>query len=108
MNSTMSVLRLDHETIISVNGLFDYEMLSKFKTSYSNETNETLCGRRFIVDLAGTEYIDSSALGMLNVLRVLVGIPEENGGATVEIINARPAIRKILEIANFDRLLKIT
>ncbi|MBF0161491.1 MAG: STAS domain-containing protein [Magnetococcales bacterium] len=108
MSGTISVLRFEHETVIRISGHFGYEMFSRFQAAYRNETDETIYGRRFIIDLAGTEYIDSSALGMLNVLRVLIDIRTGNGGASIEIINARPAIRKILETANMGRLLKIT
>ncbi len=55
----------------------------------------------YVVDLRGTEYIDSAALGMLLVLR------ESAGSATVRITNSRPAVRKILQIANFNTLFSI-
>jgi anti-anti-sigma factor len=56
----------------------------------------------YVVDLSGTEYLDSSALGMLLVLR------DQVGSANVRIVNCRPAVRRILEIANFGSLFVLT
>ncbi|MBF0125158.1 MAG: STAS domain-containing protein [Magnetococcales bacterium] len=60
-------------------------------------------GRKFVIDFAKTSYMDSAALGMLLVMREAVG------GDTVPIhlVNARPAVRKILEAAFFHELFKL-
>jgi len=47
--------------------------------------------------------VDSSALGMLLVLRDKVG----NQQSAIKIINARPDVKKILTIANFDKLFTV-
>ncbi|MBF0623816.1 MAG: STAS domain-containing protein [Magnetococcales bacterium] len=106
MSGTITVSRSDKETSISIKGRFNFEMHSQFRTAYQNEIDGSGGGKgqRFIIDLTGTEYIDSSALGMLLLLREEAGANE----ADIEIINARPEIRKILETANFQRLFKIT
>ncbi|MEO5354207.1 MAG: STAS domain-containing protein [Magnetococcus sp. XQGC-1] len=104
---SMAIERGERQTTIRITGRFSYEMLAQFQAAYRDETDETVRGRRFVVDLAGTEYMDSSALGMLNILRTLIDIPGGNGGATIEVINARPAIRQILAQANFDRLFSL-
>ena len=104
MSGTISTSRTDNETTISIKGRFNFEMHTLFRTTYHEETADKIRSRRFIVDLAGTEYIDSSALGMLLMLREAAGTNE----ADIEIVNSRPEIRKILETANFQRLFKIT
>jgi anti-anti-sigma factor len=53
--------------------------------------------------MAGTDYMDSSALGMLLLLRERVG----NDKAEIAITHCNPEIRKIFKISNFDRLFKI-
>ena len=55
-------------------------------------------------DLTEFDYIDSSALGMLLVLR------EHSGGemARIEITHCRPEVHKILLSAHFDRLFSIS
>jgi anti-anti-sigma factor len=50
--------------------------------------------------MAGVEYLDSSALGMLLILK-------ERAGATnkrVAITNCRGAVKQVLDIANFGKL----
>ncbi len=103
MSGTISIARTDHETTISIKGRFNFEMHSQFRAAYQEETMDKSRSRRFVIDLTGTEYIDSSALGMLLLLREEAGTNE----ADIEIANARPEIRKILETANFQRLFKI-
>ncbi|MBF0177418.1 MAG: STAS domain-containing protein [Magnetococcales bacterium] len=105
MSGTITVNRSDTETAISIKGRFNFEMHSQFRTAYQNEIDGSVNKhRKFVIDLTGTEYIDSSALGMLLLLREEAGANE----ADIEIVNARPEIRKILETANFQRLFKIS
>lgn len=82
---------------ISVSGRFDFGIHQQFRdaTNLSHKSIKTI-----EVDLSQTDYLDSSALGMLLVLRDKVG---DNKNA-VAIKNAKPEVRKILEIANFDKL----
>ncbi|MBF0125415.1 MAG: STAS domain-containing protein [Magnetococcales bacterium] len=104
MSGTITVNRNDKEVSISIKGRFNFEMHSQFRTAYQSEIDPAArSNRKFIIDLSGTEYIDSSALGMLLLLREEAGANEAN----IEIVNTRPEIRKILETANFQRLFKI-
>jgi anti-anti-sigma factor len=59
---------------------------------------------RYVIDLQHTDYMDSSALGMLLVLREHAG----SGSASVAITRCKPEVRKILQIANFERLFDIS
>ncbi|MBF0158398.1 MAG: STAS domain-containing protein [Magnetococcales bacterium] len=104
MSGTITVNRNDKEVSISIKGRFNFEMHSQFRTAYQSEIDVSArANKKFIIDLSGTEYIDSSALGMLLLLREEAGANEAN----IEIVNTRPEIRKILETANFQRLFKI-
>ena len=49
------------------------------------------------------EYLDSSALGMLLLMR------EHAGGdhAKIRIVNCRPQIKNILKVANFAKLFTV-
>nr|CRH07449.1 putative anti-sigma-factor antagonist [Candidatus Magnetococcus massalia] len=105
MSGTISVSRESNQQTISIKGRFNFEMHSQFRTAYQGEVEQCKEGKmKFIIDLSGTEYIDSSALGMLLLLREEAG----SNDANIEIVNARPEIRKILETANFQRLFKIS
>ena len=83
---------------VYVEGRFDFNCHQEFRRSYENAPGAFI---EYVVDLKATEYIDSAALGMLLVLR------ESVGAAKVRITNSRPAVRKILQIANFDSLFAI-
>jgi anti-anti-sigma factor len=85
---------------ISITGRFDYSMHRDFREAYRNYSGT---GIEYRVNLSGTEYMDSSALGMLLLLR------EHAGGDHARIVIERPSdvIRKILEIANFHQLFTI-
>jgi anti-anti-sigma factor len=84
--------------VIHVEGRFDFNCHHEFRRTYESAGAFT----EYVVDLMGTEYVDSSALGMLLVLR------EHAAGAPVQIINSRPAVRRILHIANFHTLFRVT
>lgn len=82
---------------IKVSGRFDFGVHNEFREATKLAENGV---KQIEVDLANTDYLDSSALGMLLVLRdKLAG--DKNA---VRIKNARNGVKKILEIANFDKL----
>lgn len=89
------------EVTIAINGRFNYSVHREFRDAYEKADGKSA---HYVIDLRGTEYMDSSALGMLLLLR------EHAGGdrADVRIINASPAIQDILAIANFHRLFDIS
>ncbi len=88
------------QVTISVAGKFDFQLYDEFRASYADTAGS---GVRYVVDLADTEYLDSSALGMLLLLR------EHAGGeaSDIEISQASPEVKKILDVANFGKLFKI-
>ena len=91
----------DNKTIVmSVEGRFDFSLHTLFRFAYKDEE---LKNGVFIVDLANTEYLDSSALGMLLLLKEHA----EEMGSTVVIKNPGQAILDVLHIASFDKLFKI-
>jgi anti-anti-sigma factor len=87
----------DNKLTIRITGRFDFGLHKDFRNA-SDKINANI--RQVMVDLGRTEYVDSSALGMLLVLR------EKMGGdrAAVKITNASMEVKKVLEIANFNQL----
>ncbi len=85
------------ELTIAVDGRFDFTVHEDFRLAYEKEPSPD---SGYVVDLAHAEYVDSSALGMLLLLR------EHAGRATkrVAIRNARPHVERVLTIANFHKL----
>ena len=85
---------------IAIQGRFDFSAHKDFRQSY-----EDLEGKpnSYAIDMREAEYIDSSALGMLLLLRDHAG----GDSAEVEIVNCNPDVKKILTISNFDQLFTI-
>jgi anti-anti-sigma factor len=85
---------------ISVDGRFDFSAHKEFRESYEEvETPPS----KYSIDMREANYIDSSALGMLLLLRDHAG----GDNAEVEIINCSSDVKKILTISNFDQLFTI-
>ncbi len=82
---------------IRINGRFDFSLHNDFRKSYKDLD---LTSGEYIVDLSGTDYLDSSALGMLLLLKEHA----ESQNATVRLINYNDEIHEILTIASFDKL----
>ncbi|MGD8176770.1 STAS domain-containing protein [Marinimicrobium sp. ARAG 43.8] len=85
---------------IYIQGRFDFSSHQDFRTSYESLDPPA---ERYRVDLKDTIYLDSSALGMLLLLRDYAG----GDSAHIEIRNCSADVRKILTISNFDQLFDI-
>ncbi len=86
---------------ISIEGRFDFKSHNEFRRAYEEGgRNDT----EFEVDMEGTEYMDSSALGMLLMLREYAG----GDRSRVRIVHANGEIKNILNISNFHKLFDIS
>lgn len=99
MSVTHTVGDGGNEITINVSGKFDFNVHQDFRNAYRNEKP----GAKYKIKMDGTDYIDSSALGMLLLLREHAG----NDKADITISGCKDEIRKILSIANFERLFDI-
>ncbi|WP_236196591.1 STAS domain-containing protein [Pseudomonas glycinae] len=86
---------------ISVKGRFDFGRHQEFRESYERLTKKP---DSIVVDLKDATYLDSSALGMLLLLRDHVGGDDSD----VRVVNSNSDVRKILAISNFDKLFDIS
>jgi anti-anti-sigma factor len=93
----MTVSAGGDQVTIAVVGNFDFELYDEFRASYAETAG---IGVTYLVDLADTEHLDSSALGMLLLLREHAG----GDGSDIQIINASCDVRRILDVANFGKL----
>lgn len=100
MLQTSSIHANGDTRTLRIDGRFDFSMHKTFRGLYEGAPAEIA---RYVIDLARTDYMDSSALGMLLLLREHV----QGDRDRVRIVNCNPEIRKILEIANFDKLFEI-
>lgn len=88
------------ELTISIEGRFDFSAHQEFRDSYELDGVEPDV---YVVDMHGTTYLDSSALGMLLLLRDHAG----GDNANVTIRNCNRDVKKILTISNFEKLFSI-
>ncbi|WP_086932488.1 STAS domain-containing protein [Agarilytica rhodophyticola] len=86
---------------ISIEGRFDASSLEQFRRSFENVDSDNI--QRYVVDLAETVHLDSSALGMLLVLRDHAGGDKAN----IVIDNCSPEVKKIFAISSFEQLFVI-
>ena len=88
----------DGELTIAINGRFDFGLQQDFRASYEN-----IKAKKIIIDLLMAEYMDSSALGMLLMMREHVG----GAQADITLSHCSDDIKTILHVANFKILFKI-
>ena len=93
-------LSLDGKILtISVKGRFDYAKHQEFRESYEDKKLSAV-----VVDLKEATYLDSSALGMLLLLRDHAG----GDNSDIRVVNSSTDVKKILAISNFDKLFDIS
>ena len=84
---------------IEISGRFSFSLHKEFRHAYRYHQNIT----EYRVNLARTDYIDSSALGMLLLLREHA--VKANGKVVIE--QPSEGVQQVLLIANFDKLFTI-
>ena len=89
-----------NELTIAIEGRFDFSAHQDFRNCYENLSKVP---SRYLVDMHDTTYLDSSALGMLLLLRDHAG----GDSASIKIVNCSPDVKKILTISNFEQLFSI-
>ena len=95
MTVTTSLSPDKSQVTIKISGRFDFSLVQDFRNAYRDKDP----GANFTVDLANTNYLDSSALGMLIHLWKFAGQDKTR----VKIINSNPDIKKVFDITHFNR-----
>ena len=85
---------------ISISGRFDISSFKEFGQAYKDELVSV---SKVIIVMAECEYLDSSALGQLLMLRERSGGEKEK----IDIVNLSPALKNIFKMTNFDKLFNI-
>ena len=85
---------------IAIKGRFDFSKHQEFREAYEQCS---LKSPQVVVDLKEATYLDSSALGMLLLLRDHAG----GDNSDVRVVNSNADVRKVLAISNFDKLFDI-
>lgn len=91
-----------NQATLSLNGRFDFNVHRDFKEAYMSALNDAEV-QSISINLAKVEYLDSSALGMLLMLRERV----QTANKQISLTNPNETVMKILDIANFKKLFTI-
>ncbi|AFN77242.1 anti-anti-sigma factor [Stutzerimonas xanthomarina] len=100
MTITSTLSADGQELTLHIRGRFDFNSHQAFRDAYQRVNG---LARRYVVDLGGATYLDSSALGMLLLLRDHAG----GDNAQIRLINCNADVRKVLSISNFQQLFVI-
>lgn len=100
MGLTVDATPDNKEVTIAIEGRFDFNLYRPFRDAY---LPHTIPGIHYVLNFGATDFMDSSALGMLLQLREHA----EGQGAQITIRNCNSTLAKILRIANFQRLFTI-
>lgn len=91
-----------NNAVVKLSGRFDFNAHREFRAAYEPLLADA--GMRSVdIDMGAVEYLDSSALGMLLMLRDKAGAANK----ALTLVNVRGAVKQVLEIANFGKLFKI-
>jgi|SoiMethySBSTD1v2_1073268.scaffolds.fasta_scaffold42385_3 anti-anti-sigma factor len=93
-------LRKDGDTaVIRLKGRFDFAGHREFKRCCEGALSEPSV-QQIDVDLRGVEYLDSSALGMLLLLRERA----DSRNVPIALLHCSGIVREILDVASFDTM----
>jgi anti-anti-sigma factor len=85
---------------LKIKGDFDFNEHAQFRNSYCNESPDA----DYIINMESADSLDSSALGMLLMLREHAG----SDSAKITIVNTPSQIKQVFKNSNFDSLFKIS
>ncbi len=85
---------------ITVTDRFDFSQHKAFRDAYGSVS---LDGLEIVIDLAQARAMDSSALGMLLVLRERAG----GGRSNISLVGMNPNIASVLAVSRFEKLFQL-
>lgn len=98
---TVTPVQRDSVLTIRVRGSFNFGAQRQFRDAYEGASGET---RHIVVDVEGVEHVDSSALGML----VLLKKKADETQTPVSIMNCNDHLRRLFQIAHLDSVFRIS
>lgn len=98
-----TVTKEGSQAVIKLSGRFDFNTHRDFRAAYEPLVGDPAL-RDVVVDFQSVDYLDSSALGMLLMLRDKI----TGSGKEVVLGNVGGNVKQVLEIANFGKLFKIS
>ena len=96
------VARHDHQAKLFLNGRFDYSCHRELRKAFDDACTPEGT-REVVIDMHGVDYMDSSALGMLSLLRDRCRASNQK----LSLANCRTQVMQILKVTNFDKLFTV-
>lgn len=97
-----NVISAGGRSTVKLQGRFDFNAHRDFREAI-DQALAVPESAEVTIDLAEVNYLDSSALGMLLMLRDKA----KGAGKAVSLANAQGAVKQVLDIANFGKLFTI-
>ena len=91
----------DGLAVVRLQGRFDFNAHRDFREVIDKAMAAT--ARELHIDMSDVDYIDSSALGMLLMLRDKA----KTASREVALSNCSGAVKQVLDIANFSQLFRV-
>lgn len=98
----VNVSSRDGKTAMVLRGRFDFNAHREFREAAEQAVQQV--PREILVDLGEVDYLDSSALGMLLMLRDKA----RHADKLVGLANAQGAVKQVIDVANFGKLFALT
>ena len=98
----VNVATANGRAVLRLRGRFDFNAHREFREAIDSATGQA-DAKEVQVDLAGVDYLDSSALGMLLMLREKA----DGKGKSVHLAGMKGTVKQVLDIANFGKLFSI-
>lgn len=90
------------KAVVKLSGRFDFNTHREFRAAYEPVMDKPGI-TQVVIDLSAVDYLDSSALGMLLMLREKA----VKAKRSVELSGAKGSVEQVLNIARFAELFKI-
>ncbi len=90
-------------TVVSVHGELDLSGGEKFRAALASRNGDGNAGRRLIVDLAGTTFIDSTGLGAI----AAAAKRARRTGEEVNVVANDPRIVRVFQLTGLDRSISV-
>jgi HptB-dependent secretion and biofilm anti anti-sigma factor len=97
-----TVTKESSSATLKLNGRFDFNTHRDFRAAYEAVLTDAEV-KSLSVDFSGVDYLDSSALGMLLMLRDKMGGVNKD----VSLTGVQGNVKQVLDIANFGKLFRI-
>jgi anti-sigma B factor antagonist len=91
----------EHTAVIAVHGELDVNSADALRSALSDGSNGD--GRRVVLDLVGTTFIDSTALGIISGASKALA----RAGGSLTIVASDPRIVRVFKLTGLDRSIRV-